>query len=118
VQANVYLTQGTIVEQDVFVGPGVRTTNDDTMARHDGSYELRGATLRRACRIGGGAILLPGIEIGEGAFVGAGAVVTRDVPPARSSSACRHAIWASSAMRRCSSAGASVGWPRLRRYAP
>jgi acetyltransferase-like isoleucine patch superfamily enzyme len=36
--------------------------------------------LRRACRIGGGAVVLPGVEIGEEAFVGAGAVVTRDVP--------------------------------------
>jgi acetyltransferase-like isoleucine patch superfamily enzyme len=41
---------------------------------------LRGATLRRACRIGGGAVLVPGVEIGEEAFVAAGAVVTRDVP--------------------------------------
>ena len=40
--------------------------------------------LRRACRIGGGAVLLPGVEIGEDAFVAAAAVVTRDVPPARS----------------------------------
>ena len=38
-------------------------------------------TLRRACRIGGGAVLLPGVEVGEEAFVAAGAVVTRDVPP-------------------------------------
>jgi acetyltransferase-like isoleucine patch superfamily enzyme len=80
VQTDVYLTQASVVEDDVFVGPGACTTNDDTMARHDSSYELRGATLRRACRIGGGAVLVPGVEIGEEAFVGAGAVVTRDVP--------------------------------------
>jgi UDP-2-acetamido-3-amino-2,3-dideoxy-glucuronate N-acetyltransferase len=81
VQTNVYLTTGTLLEEDVFVGPGVLTTNDNTMARHDGDYELRGATLRRACRIGGGAVLVPGVEVGEEAFVAAGAVVTRDVPP-------------------------------------
>ena len=80
IQTNVYLTRGTLVEDDVFVGPGALTTNDDTMARHDGSYELRGATLRRACRVGGGAVLVPGVEVGEEAFVAAGAVVTRDVP--------------------------------------
>jgi acetyltransferase-like isoleucine patch superfamily enzyme len=81
VQTNVYLTAFTTIEDDVFVGPGVVTTNDDTMSRHSRETPLRGATLRRACRIGGGAVLTPGVEIGEEAFVAAGAVVTRDVPP-------------------------------------
>jgi acetyltransferase-like isoleucine patch superfamily enzyme len=81
VQTNVYLTRGTVLEEDVFVGPGVVTTNDDTMARHDAAYELLGAKLRRACRVGGGAVLVPGVEIGEEAYVAAGAVVTRDVAP-------------------------------------
>ena len=80
VQTNVYLTAFTIVEDDVFVGPGVTTTNDDTMGRHAPQSRLRGALLRRACRIGGGAVLTPGVEIGEEAFVAAGALVTRDVP--------------------------------------
>jgi len=81
VQTNVYLTRGTIVEDDVFVGPGVCTTNDNTMARHGPDYELLGVTLRRACRVGGGVTLCPGVEVGEEAFVAAGAVVTRDVAP-------------------------------------
>jgi acetyltransferase-like isoleucine patch superfamily enzyme len=84
VQTSVYLTAGTVIEDDVFVGPGATTTNDDTMARHGGGRDsestLRGATLRRACRVGGGTVLTPGVEIGEEAFVAAGAVVTRDVP--------------------------------------
>jgi UDP-2-acetamido-3-amino-2,3-dideoxy-glucuronate N-acetyltransferase len=80
VQTNVYLTAFTLVEDDVFVGPGAITTNDDTMARHGEETPVRGATLRRACRVGGGAVLTPGVEIGEEAFVAAGAVVTRDVP--------------------------------------
>jgi acetyltransferase-like isoleucine patch superfamily enzyme len=80
VQTGVYLTAFTLVEDDVFLGPGATTTNDDTMARHGPQTPLRGATLRRACRVGGGTVLTPGVEIGEEAFVAAGAVVTRDVP--------------------------------------
>jgi acetyltransferase-like isoleucine patch superfamily enzyme len=80
VQTNVYITARTVVEDDVFIGPGVTTTNDHTMARHAPELPLAGPTLRRACRIGGGALLTPGVEIGEEAFVAAGAVVTRDVP--------------------------------------
>jgi acetyltransferase-like isoleucine patch superfamily enzyme len=81
VQTGVYLTAFSTVEDDVFVGPGVTTTNDDTMARHGPELALRGAVLRRACRIGGASVLTPGVEVGEEAFVAAGAVVTRDVPP-------------------------------------
>jgi acetyltransferase-like isoleucine patch superfamily enzyme len=80
VQTNVYLTAFTTIEDDVFVGPGATTTNDDTMSRHGPEMQLRGAILRRACRVGGGTVLTPGVEVGEEAFVAAGAVVTRDVP--------------------------------------
>lgn len=79
-QSQVYLTAYSVVEDDVFFGPCAMTTNDDAMGRHPKGIELRGATLRRACRVGGGAVLLPGIEVGEEAFVAAGAVVTSDVP--------------------------------------
>jgi acetyltransferase-like isoleucine patch superfamily enzyme len=58
----------------------VTTTNDDTMNRSQPGAPLRGATLRRACRVGAGAVLLPGVTVGEEAFVAAGAVVTNDVP--------------------------------------
>jgi acetyltransferase-like isoleucine patch superfamily enzyme len=80
VQTDVYLTAYSIIEDDVFVGPGVLTTNDSTMARHDDDYAVVGATLRRACRVGGAAVITPGVEIGEEAFIAAGAVVTKDVP--------------------------------------
>jgi UDP-2-acetamido-3-amino-2,3-dideoxy-glucuronate N-acetyltransferase len=80
VQTNVYLAAFTTVEDDVFIGPGVTSTNDDTMGRHPPGAPLDGAVLRRACRVGGGAVLTPGVEIGEEAFVAAGALVTRDVP--------------------------------------
>jgi len=81
IQSNVYVTAFSLVEDDVFIGPGASTTNDDTMSRHAPDIALRGATLRRACRIGGGAVLVPGVEVGEEAFIAAGAVVTKDVPP-------------------------------------
>jgi acetyltransferase-like isoleucine patch superfamily enzyme len=80
VQSQVYVTAHSVVEDDVFLGPGASTTNDDTMGRHGPEYALRGATIRRAARIGGSAVLVPGVEVGEEAFVAAGAVVTRDVP--------------------------------------
>jgi acetyltransferase-like isoleucine patch superfamily enzyme len=81
VQTDVYLTAYSVIEDDVFVGPGVLTTNDSTMARHDADHPVVGATLRRACRVGGAVVITPGVEIGEEAFVAAGAVVTKDVPP-------------------------------------
>ncbi len=79
IQSGVYVTAGSVVEDDVFLGPGVLTTNDDTMGRHPAGAPLRGPTFRRACRVGGGAVLVPGVEVGEEAFVAAGALVTRDV---------------------------------------
>jgi UDP-2-acetamido-3-amino-2,3-dideoxy-glucuronate N-acetyltransferase len=80
-QTDAYITAWSLVEDDVFVAPGVLLTNDPTAGRRGASQELRGAVLRRACRLGGGAVLLPGVEVGQEAFVGAGAVVTKDVPP-------------------------------------
>jgi acetyltransferase-like isoleucine patch superfamily enzyme len=81
IQTGVYITGFSVIEDDVFVGPGASTTNDDTMSRHGPDYQLRGAILRRGCRIGGSVVICPGVEIGEEAFVAAGAVVTKDVPP-------------------------------------
>jgi acetyltransferase-like isoleucine patch superfamily enzyme len=60
----------------------VITTNDNFMGRTERRHELvKGAVIRRGARVGGGATLLPAVEIGEEAFVGAGAVVLHDVPP-------------------------------------
>ena len=79
IQTDVYVTAGAVVEDDVFLGPGVLTTNDDTMGRHPRGEPLRGPVFRHACRVGGGAVLVPGVVIGAEAFVAAGAIVTRDV---------------------------------------
>jgi acetyltransferase-like isoleucine patch superfamily enzyme len=81
VQANAYVTAYTTVEEDVFIAPCVVTTNDNYMGRTEKRHKLRkGPTIRRGARVGSGAVLLPGVEIGEEAFVGAGAVVLHDVP--------------------------------------
>jgi acetyltransferase-like isoleucine patch superfamily enzyme len=80
IQADAYITAYSTLEEHVFVAPCVVTTNDNFMGRTERRHELRrGPTIRRGARIGGGAILLPGVEIGEEAFVGAGAVVTKAV---------------------------------------
>ena len=82
IQAEAYITAYSTLEENVFVAPCVVTTNDNFMGRTERRHELmKGATIRRGARIGGGAVLLPGIEIGAEAFVGAGAVVTKNVEP-------------------------------------
>ena len=82
IQAEAYITAYSTLEEHVFVAPCVVTTNDNFMGRTERRHELvKGPTIRRGARIGGGAVLLPGVEIGAEAFVGAGAVVTKDVEP-------------------------------------
>ena len=82
IQADAYITAYSTLEDNVFIAPCVVTTNDNFMGRTERRHELMaGPTIRRGARIGGGAVLCPGVEIGEEAFVGAGAVVTKDVQP-------------------------------------
>ena len=81
IQADAYITAYSTLEDDVFIAPCVVTTNDNFMGRTEKRHDLiKGPTIRRGARVGGGAILCPGVEIGEEAFVGAGAVVVEDVP--------------------------------------
>jgi acetyltransferase-like isoleucine patch superfamily enzyme len=81
IQADAYITAYSTLEDNVFIAPCVVTTNDNFMGRTERRHELiAGPTIRRGARVGGGAVLCPGVEIGEEAFVGAGAVVTKDVP--------------------------------------
>ena len=81
IQADAYITSHSTLEDNVFIAPCVVTTNDNFMGRTERRHALtKGPTIRRGARVGGGAILCPGVEIGEEAFVGAGAVVTKDVP--------------------------------------
>jgi acetyltransferase-like isoleucine patch superfamily enzyme len=82
IQADAYITAYSTLEDNVFIAPRVITTNDNFMGRTERRHELiKGPTVRRGARVGGGAILCPGVVVGEEAFVGAGAVVTRDVAP-------------------------------------
>lgn len=80
IQTACHITRGTRIEDDVFIGPGVVTLND-TLS----DEELRAPVIMRGARIGGGSLILPGIIIGENAFVGAGSLVTRDIASGGSS---------------------------------
>jgi acetyltransferase-like isoleucine patch superfamily enzyme len=81
IQADAYITAYSTLEDKVFIAPRVITTNDNFMGRTEGRHALRkGPTIRRGARVGAGAVLCPAVEIGEEAFVGAGAVVVTNVP--------------------------------------
>ncbi len=77
-----YITRGVIIEDEVFCGPRVITMNDKRMTyrRANLTFERNAPRILRAARVGGGSVLLPGVTIGENALVGAGSVVTKDVP--------------------------------------
>jgi acetyltransferase-like isoleucine patch superfamily enzyme len=78
VHTGVYVAQFTVIEDDVFLAPGVMIAND----RHPICRDcMKGPTIKRGARVGVNATLLPEVVIGEEALVGAGAVVTKDVPP-------------------------------------
>jgi UDP-2-acetamido-3-amino-2,3-dideoxy-glucuronate N-acetyltransferase len=78
---NVRVRNNAILAPSTIVGPNVTVTDHNAMGHEpNGRTPLDGAILRRGCRIGGGATILPGVEVGEEAVVAAGAVVTRDVP--------------------------------------
>jgi acetyltransferase-like isoleucine patch superfamily enzyme len=81
IQAMAYVTAYATLEEDVFLAPCVQTSNDNFMGRTERRHALRrGPTIRRGARVGVGAVLCPAVEVGAEAFVGAGAVVVKDVP--------------------------------------
>ena len=79
IQSNVYIPINMVIEDYVFIGPCACFTNDRYPIRID--YDLKGPTIREGASIGANSTFLSDIEIGEGAMVAAGAIVTRDVPP-------------------------------------
>jgi acetyltransferase-like isoleucine patch superfamily enzyme len=78
IQTGAYITADMIIEDHVFIGPEVSTSNDKYM--EPTQVALRGPHIKQGARIGNNATLLPGIVIGRHAVVGAGSVVTRDIP--------------------------------------
>lgn len=81
-QSGCYLTRGVIIEDSVFCGPRLVTLNDKRIChrREALTFSRQAPRILRAARVGGGCVLCPGVTVGENAFVGAGSVVTRDVP--------------------------------------
>lgn len=75
----VFIPTGVTIESDVFIGPNVSFTNDK-YPRSTGKWKLLQTRIKKGASIGANSVILPGIVIGEGAMVGAGSVVTRDVP--------------------------------------
>lgn len=88
IQNGVYVYHGVTLEDGVFLGPGVILTNDklprainpDGSLKSDADWEVSPILIKRGAAIGAGAVILPGVTVGTFALVGAGAVVTRDVP--------------------------------------
>jgi acetyltransferase-like isoleucine patch superfamily enzyme len=89
ISSHTFICSGVSLEDEVFVGHGVifindrypRATNRDGLLQSAGDWRLEHTLVRRRATIGSGAIIMCGVEIGEGAMIGAGALVTRDVPP-------------------------------------
>jgi len=81
IETNAYVTALSDVDDEVFIAPCVATSNDNSAGRDpDRLAKMKGLVAKKKARIGVNATILPGKVIGEDAFVGAGAVVTKDVP--------------------------------------
>lgn len=79
IQTSSYITGDMVIEDDVFIGPCCSSSNDKYMG--EGNYKHAGPHICRGAKIGNNATLLPGITIGEKAVIGAGSVITKDIPP-------------------------------------
>jgi acetyltransferase-like isoleucine patch superfamily enzyme len=88
ISSHTFICEGVTIEDNVFIGHGVMFTNDSfpRATRPDGSlkteadWTVEQTIIKRGASIGSGATILPNISIGENAIVGAGSVVTKDVP--------------------------------------
>ena len=81
IETEAYVTAYTVIEERCFIAPMVCMSNDNYLGRTEERFQhMKGAYIKRGARIGSNATLLPGITIGEEAVVGAGSVVTREIP--------------------------------------
>jgi UDP-2-acetamido-3-amino-2,3-dideoxy-glucuronate N-acetyltransferase len=88
ISSHTFICEGVTIEEEVFVGHGVtfindlypRATNEEGMLQTEADWKCVTTRVKRRASIGSGATILCGVTIGEGACVGAGSVVTRDVP--------------------------------------
>jgi acetyltransferase-like isoleucine patch superfamily enzyme len=81
IQAQSHIPKYTIIEDGVFIGPCFMAVNTNTITHMRAEKPFsKGPIIRRLARLGGNATLLPGVTIGENAYIGAGSVVTRDIP--------------------------------------
>lgn len=78
-KCGVYLWDGMVIEDDVFLGPNATFTND-RYPRSRVAVEYPETRIKRGASVGAGAVIMPGLTIGEHAMIGAGAVVTKSVP--------------------------------------
>lgn len=88
VSSHTFICEGVVLEDEVFIGHGVmftndlypRATNEDSSLQTEADWSVIETRVKRRASIGSNATILPGVTIGENAIVGAGAVVTRDIP--------------------------------------
>jgi acetyltransferase-like isoleucine patch superfamily enzyme len=81
IHCNCYVSQFTDIEDDVFLAPGVTIANDLFPGFEESARAMRGPSIGTGAQIGVNATILPYVRIGEHAIIGAGSVVTRDIPP-------------------------------------
>ena len=81
VKSGVQIWDGVTIENDVFVGPNVTFTNDMVPRSKHYPKEFLRTLLKKGCSIGANSTIIAGHTIGEYAFIGAGSVVTKDIPP-------------------------------------
>jgi acetyltransferase-like isoleucine patch superfamily enzyme len=81
IHSSCYIAQLTVIEDDAFIAPGVMMANEKYPIGIFNSRRIKGPIIRQGAKIGIGSIIMPGVTIGENSLVGAGSLVTKDVPP-------------------------------------